>query len=339
MLSASERVRVHSLAARADLNGCAATLVDWVEETGRWNAVVDDINGAQLRLALKPANLIRMDALPDHRMHGPSEGERTIDAEHRRSAMTSREAGDPLSNGPSSSAVTPSYADVQGWQDYGRALGLTISRDGHHPPEERDGVATEGDRYREEMVTKGYARHGKWCPHANNAPMGDANVRCLARSIDALQQAGLPAQLLLLFDQAWDCIHTLCAHLGPIYGTRLLHDFHVANVPPGGRGWSIRRDRECAGANASFDTNGLPLYITVCLGLTDASPEASCVYALPAKADPGYRSTVDVSDDVTASARSSTQCDIAGQPTSLIFWGLKPGLIFFSFCIGASMQT
>ena len=40
MLSVGDKVLVHSLKGRADLNGAVVTLKEWVEDKGRWSLVV-----------------------------------------------------------------------------------------------------------------------------------------------------------------------------------------------------------------------------------------------------------------------------------------------------------
>ena len=45
LLAGGVRVRLHSLASRADLNGCTATLIEYVD--GRWNAVLDSGEGVR----------------------------------------------------------------------------------------------------------------------------------------------------------------------------------------------------------------------------------------------------------------------------------------------------
>ena len=58
--------------------------------------------------------------------------------------------------------------------------------------------------------------------------------------------------------------------------------------PPLTSGWAPHRDRPLAGEE-SFRRNGAPMYTTVWVPLTDATPESSCLYLVPAEDDPGYR--------------------------------------------------
>lgn len=71
---------------------------------------------------------------------------------------------------------------------------------------------------------------------------------------------------------------------------RGLHDFFLFDVAPGGSGWGAHRDRAGAGsvARGFRASDGMPRYLTCWVALTDASPTTSCMYVLPAHADPGY---------------------------------------------------
>ena len=52
-------------------------------------------------------------------------------------------------------------------------------------------------------------------------------------------------------------------------------------------GWSPHRDRPATGPD-SFREDGTPRYLTAWVALTDATPETSCLYVLPAPQDEGY---------------------------------------------------
>merc|ERR1719282_2031976 len=65
-------------------------------------------------------------------------------------------------------------------------------------------------------------------------------------------------------------------------------DFFVFNVKPGCAGWPSHRDR-AGGTKVGFWPNGLPQYTTIWFAITDASPQTSCIYVLPAHADPKYK--------------------------------------------------
>lgn len=57
----------------------------------------------------------------------------------------------------------------------------------------------------------------------------------------------------------------------------------------GDAGFTPHRDRQPADVPASFGPGGEPRFATAWLPLTDASPDNSCLYFIPAAHDPGYR--------------------------------------------------
>lgn len=154
--------------------------------------------------------------------------------------------------------------------------------------------ALDADDLRTRMLGEGYARVRNWCDAATLS----GYTHGFTAAIDRLQQLNLPAQCLMLFVQPWECIQRLCAALGPVYKTQLIHDFYIFNVRPGGRGWDVHRDRGGPGSKIGFDReSGLPLYNTIWMALTDASPETSCMYVLPAGKDPEYRCELEATEE------------------------------------------
>jgi hypothetical protein len=71
-----------------------------------------------------------------------------------------------------------------------------------------------------------------------------------------------------------------------------IHALHVLSCPAScaaacQSGWSPHRDRPATGPD-SFREDGTPRYLTAWVALTDATPETSCLYVLPAPQDEGY---------------------------------------------------
>jgi hypothetical protein len=69
-------------------------------------------------------------------------------------------------------------------------------------------------------------------------------------------------------------------------------------------GWLPHRDRPSAPASEGFRPDGSPRYTTVWIPLTDATPASSCLYFLPAGADPGYLKTGDQLEDIFVKPQS-----------------------------------
>ena len=109
----------------------------------------------------------------------------------------------------------------------------------------------------------------------------------MAETVRHFSAAGIPPVFCFLFDEFWAPFHALhamyCGLLGP-YG--FLPDFWVWNVDPvkGEAGWKPHRDR---GRIALRDDGG-PVSLTTWIPLSDATPLNSCMYVVPAHADPAY---------------------------------------------------
>lgn len=121
----------------------------------------------------------------------------------------------------------------------------------------------------------------------------------MAEAVVRLLRRGWPPSFLLMCDEAW----AMAAHMERLVsettgGNRSCFDYLVWYVDPSAAptagdltmraGFSPHRDRQPHDVAASFRADGTPRYATCWLPLTDACPENSCLYMLPAHADPGY---------------------------------------------------
>jgi hypothetical protein len=187
----------------------------------------------------------------------------------------------------------PEMESEASWDAFARRVGLTVGAapsDAVRPPKPRGAplppLPPAGEAQRERMRTEGYIELAEWGAPCDGETRAKA-MAALAAGIDALDAVGLPANFALAFDQTWDALEGLRGTLEPLLGHGLSYDFYVFNVRPGGTGWGMHRERAGADARAGF-SDRLPWYNTCWLALTDATPATSCMYALPAPADPGY---------------------------------------------------
>ena len=110
----------------------------------------------------------------------------------------------------------------------------------------------------------------------------------LAEAVTELAAIGAPPVFIFLFDQAWAAFNRqtrmIASLLGPDY--QVLPDFWAWHVDPKGgeAGWRPHRDR----GFRSLAPDKTPLSLTVWIPLTPATPDASCMYVLPADRDPTY---------------------------------------------------
>ena len=183
------------------------------------------------------------------------------------------------------------------WATLGARVGLSCNAAAKRLESQvlRTTSARYGDEWRRQelrdaMRVDGYIEVEEW---DDGARLTDETTR-FANAIDLLDDAGLPTTFLLVFDEIWYTVDRLRSVLQPILGHGTCTcDFVIFNVKAGGSGWGMHRDYAGLDAKAAFESSdglhhGLPYYNTVWLALTDASPKNSCMYVLPAMADPGY---------------------------------------------------
>ena len=108
----------------------------------------------------------------------------------------------------------------------------------------------------------------------------------------------LPATFILLFDETW-----MLTSLASRFLTKSTHPKNMCNfdilawyidASRGDAGFSPHRDRQPDDIPKSFHRcsnegdAGMAKYVTMWMALTDATPENSCLYVIPAEDDPGY---------------------------------------------------
>ncbi|KAL3926265.1 MAG: hypothetical protein SGPRY_003377 [Prymnesium sp.] len=182
---------------------------------------------------------------------------------------------------PSSLPPPPPFPSLmRDWPALALDLGMRIGELSPHsdrtsPPFEKE------ERMRASMRDEGYVSLPGLC---------EDHVDSCSRAIDRLEEAGLPPQFILLFDETWIVVDAASTALSSALGLANVQDFFIFNVKPGMTGWGMHRDRAGADSVRAFREDGLPMYNTVWVALTDASIETSCIYLLPSFADPSYRS-------------------------------------------------
>lgn len=170
------------------------------------------------------------------------------------------------------------------WRRLGQPHGLSLSlASAARTDIPRQEVTLEqATSFRSDMRRNGYI-------HVPNL-LGDEVSSRLASIVEDLEREGLPGLFMLVFDDVWSAVHSADVALGPLFGLQNIQDFYVFDVPPGGAGWPIHRDRSGGESDGFSSVTGLPLYTTVWLALTDATAQTSCIYCVPAYADANYGS-------------------------------------------------
>lgn len=117
------------------------------------------------------------------------------------------------------------------------------------------------------------------------------HMPALCAAAEALRTLGWPASMLLMYDETWAVAHHLTELMAAVSGGNTnSFDMLLWNVcaAAGEAGFAPHRDRQPSDVPASFHSDGTPKYLTAWVALSEASTESSCLYLLPAGADPGY---------------------------------------------------
>ena len=113
------------------------------------------------------------------------------------------------------------------------------------------------------------------------------NLSLMADTVRRFSAEGISPVFAFLFDEFWAPFHALDALYGSILGRYgLLPHCWVWNVDPrkGDAGWNPHRDM----GHVSLRPDGSPIAITTWIPLSEANPLNSCMYMVPAHADPVY---------------------------------------------------
>jgi Phytanoyl-CoA dioxygenase (PhyH) len=113
------------------------------------------------------------------------------------------------------------------------------------------------------------------------------NLSLMADTVRRFSARGISPVFAFLFDEFWAPFHALDALYGSILGGYgMLPHCWVWNVDPqkGDAGWNPHRDM----GHVSLRPDGSPIAITTWIPLSEANPLNSCMYMVPAHADPVY---------------------------------------------------
>jgi hypothetical protein len=126
--------------------------------------------------------------------------------------------------------------------------------------------------------------------------------------MQGLVTAGWDPSFIYLFDEVWLMMHHCAGAIERITGNLPHSDFAAFYVKlPSERGaeeesagWKPHRDRGGPFDPASEREDGTPRYNTVWIPITDATPENSCLYVLPADRDTTYKNNGHPNDAITS---------------------------------------
>ncbi|MCA8886417.1 MAG: phytanoyl-CoA dioxygenase family protein [Hyphomonadaceae bacterium] len=110
----------------------------------------------------------------------------------------------------------------------------------------------------------------------------------IGNAVEKCVEVGLPAVFVWAFDEPWESFRIIAPTISHFLGAdyKLLPAFWAWHVDPKKResGWRPHRDNSRGGLAA----NGAPLTLTCWIPLSEANPQNSCMYVVPAHLDPQY---------------------------------------------------
>eukprot|EP00457_Paulinella_chromatophora_P005618 gb/GEZN01005635.1/.p1 GENE.gb/GEZN01005635.1/~~gb/GEZN01005635.1/.p1 ORF type:complete len:456 (-),score=60.95 gb/GEZN01005635.1/:262-1629(-) len=189
------------------------------------------------------------------------------------------------------------------WQDLCPFLTVTgLSKNSTENHELK--LSTSGRDYKAEFVQNGFFQ---WDASSEQTPYFQLIDR-LARGVSTLVEQGYPATFIYAYEEAWELVRAYTPILQASNGgSEFLGDIFAWKVDPvaGQRGWGPHRDRMGSGPDSFRTTDQTPMLSTTWLALTDATTANSCLYFVPAAADPMFREKDEPEVDPLARAFSS----------------------------------
>ncbi|KAK3278201.1 hypothetical protein CYMTET_13827 [Cymbomonas tetramitiformis] len=125
-------------------------------------------------------------------------------------------------------------------------------------------------------------------------------IAALRKAVLVLDQAGWPATFLAVYDEVWELAELYQQFMLKLTSNRNVFAYDIVGFyTKCGTGFSPHRDRQPEDwqpkghapedPRTTFDAETkLAKYLTAWIGLSDATPENSCLHYVSAKADPGY---------------------------------------------------
>ncbi len=159
------------------------------------------------------------------------------------------------------------------WRRLAPELTISNARPGQTISRNQRRLAVE----RMQLVNDGYLRLKQ---PGIEAPLVD-----IARAMDRIVKAGLPAAFIGVYDEVWSAIAALDVVINGLFDGQgaLVPNFWASHLAAG-PGLAAQRRRPKKGVFS----DGTPKSITVWLPVTDATPDNGCVYLVPAGQDRNY---------------------------------------------------
>jgi hypothetical protein len=170
--------------------------------------------------------------------------------------------------------LNETFQDISFWESF--SPNLDIAKD--LPNKVINLSKKKGQNLREKILYNGFI-------HLNQPGLVNATQE-INKTIMSLVRIGLPPVFIFIYDEPWKIQYQTKNIVKKLIdgNYKLLPDFWAWHVEQGESGWKEHRDK---GAKSMFDDNS-PKSLTLWVPLTNAFPENSCMYILPANKDRHY---------------------------------------------------
>lgn len=181
--------------------------------------------------------------------------------------------------------------------------------------------AAEVERCLRQMREEGHFRLESVLPKERMARM--------AKVVDKVVAAGYPPAFAYVYDDFWQVFRDLSPFFTALYGEgyRVVTNLWAWHIPPSGDYHGFKPHRDMTAKN-TLRSDGLPIFGTVWIPLTDVTTQHACMYVLPTNQDPNVPRNLNsyaVPQESVQAIRAlpAAAGSIMGWNTFALHWGSK----------------
>lgn len=181
--------------------------------------------------------------------------------------------------------------------------------------------ATEVERCVQQMREEGHFRLESVLSRERSARM--------AKVIDKVVAAGYPPAFAYVYDDFWQVFRDLSPFFTSLYGAgyRVVTNLWAWHIPPSDAYHGFKPHRDMTATN-TLRSDGLPIFGTVWIPLTEVTTQHACMYVLPTNQDPnvpGNAGSYSVPQESVQAIRAlpAAAGSIIGWNTFALHWGSK----------------
>lgn len=151
----------------------------------------------------------------------------------------------------------------------------------------------------------------------------------MAKVVDKVVAAGYPPAFAYVYDDFWQVFRDLSPFFTALYGEgyRVVTNLWAWHIPPSDAYHGFKPHRDMTATN-TLRSDGLPIFGTVWIPLTDVTTQHACMYLLPTNQDPnvpGNAGSYSVPQESVQAIRAlpAEAGSIMGWNTYALHWGSK----------------